>query len=203
MIIYPCGICQNSLDDDKESSILCDLYKFWIHPKYNNLNSIEFQHISGSSDPWFCLKSNRNLLPFGNLNNQDFQVLVSNNIINPLINGSSSVLLKPSSNLAFLFNHFNHLSIESNQSDPDNMISPNYYDINEIIKIKVDSSSLLLFHIITCSLNKNFDDLEYLLKTTNQDFDITAVSESRLKKDLNFTSNINLLNYVIKYADRS
>ena len=56
------------------------------------------------------------------------------------------------------------------------------------------------FHINTCSLNKNFDDREYLIKTANQDFDIEAVSEARLKKDLNFTSNINLLSYVIKYT---
>ena len=67
MIKYPCGICQKSVGDDKESSVLCDLCKSWIHPKCNNLNFIDFQHISDSTNPWFCLKYNCNLLPFGNL----------------------------------------------------------------------------------------------------------------------------------------
>ena len=40
----------------------------------------------------------------------------------------SSVSLKPSSNLALLFNEFNDLSIESNQTDLDNLISSKYDD---------------------------------------------------------------------------
>ena len=67
-------------------------------------------------------------------------------------------------------------------------------------KIEVDPNSLSLFHINSSSLNKNFDDHEYLLKTIDQDFDIIAISESRFKKDLSFTSNINLLNYVIEFT---
>ena len=42
------------------------------------------------------------------------------------------------------------------------------------------------------SLSKNFDDLEYLLKTTNMNFDIIAISETRITKNMNKTSNINL-----------
>ena len=42
-------------------------------------------------------------------------------------------------------------------------------------KLKLNQT-LSLFHLNTCSLNKNFDDLEYLIKTTNQASDIIAVS---------------------------
>ena len=57
-----------------------------------------------------------------------------------------------------------------------------YYDIEEIqtLNIPNKSKSLSMFHINTCSLSKDFDDLEYLLKTTNMNFDIAAVSESRM-----------------------
>ena len=51
-----------------------------------------------------------------------------------------------------------------------------------------------MFHINTCSLSKNFDDLEYLLKTTNMNFDIRAISETRITKNTNKISNINLIN---------
>ena len=57
------------------------------------------------------------------------------------------------------------------------------------------SLSLSLFHINACSLSKNFDDLVYLLKCTKKDFDIFAVSETRISKKTSLTSNINLNNY--------
>ena len=48
-------------------------------------------------------------------------------------------------------------------------------------KIKSNSSSLS--HLSTCSLNKNFDDLECLLKTTYETFDVIAISESTILKN--------------------
>ena len=45
--------------------------------------------------------------------------------------------------------------------------------------IKIERNSLSLFHINSCSLNKNFQDFEYLLKATNKTFDVIAISESK------------------------
>ena len=70
----------------------------------------------------------------------------------------------------------------------------------DIQKIKTEPNSLYLFHLNTCSLNKNFDDLEYLIKTTNQTFSVTAISESIIKSNVNITTNVNLLNYSIEYT---
>ena len=56
-------------------------------------------------------------------------------------------------------------------------------------------NSLTFFNINACSLNKNFDDLEYLLKYTNKSFDITAVSKNRISKKTFLTCNFNLKNY--------
>ena len=60
--------------------------------------------------------------------------------------------------------------------------------------------SLSLFHLNACSLNKNFDDLEYPIKTTNQTFDVIAISESRTKSNMDIKTNINLPNYSIEYT---
>ena len=60
--------------------------------------------------------------------------------------------------------------------------------------------SLSLFHLNACSLNKNFDHLEYLIKTTNQAFDVIAIKESRIKSNVDITININLPNYSIEYT---
>ena len=56
-----------------------------------------------------------------------------------------------------------------------------------------------MFHINVCSLGKNFDDLEYLLKTTNMNFDIIAISET-ITKNANKISNINLNNYAFEFT---
>ena len=59
-----------------------------------------------------------------------------------------------------------------------------YYDLNEIKPLNklITKSSLSLFHLNTCSLSKKFEDLEYLLHSTNPNFDVIAISETRIKK---------------------
>ena len=86
MFSYLRGIFVKTIDDDKESSILCDFCNSWIHPKCNHLNFLDFQCISSSnSDPWLCFKCTSETFSFGNLNNQNFYLLINNNSeMNPL-----------------------------------------------------------------------------------------------------------------------
>ena len=60
------------------------------------------------------------------------------------------------------------------------------------MKIPNKKSSLSLFHIKACSLSKNFEDLEYLLKTTNTSFDIIAISETTILKNTKIVKHINI-----------
>ena len=60
------------------------------------------------------------------------------------------------------------------------------------MKIPNKKSSLSLFHIKACSLSKNFEDLEYLLKTTNTNFDIIAISETTILKNTKIVKHINI-----------
>ena len=57
------------------------------------------------------------------------------------------------------------------------------------MKIPNKDKSLALFHINACSLNKNFNELEHLLSCTNKNFDIVAVSEMRITKNISLTTN--------------
>ena len=56
-------------------------------------------------------------------------------------------------------------------------------------------NALSLFHINTCSLSKNIEELEYLLDKTKIDFDVIGISESRIKKDKSPINSINLKGY--------
>ena len=44
--------------------------------------------------------------------------------------------------------------------------------------------------INSCSLDKSFEGLKYLLKTTNKTFDVIAISQSRILKDIHLSINI-------------
>ena len=115
-------------------------------------------------------------------------------------NDNSILKLNPPPNLKLLFNQFNELTAESNKKSPENFINCRNLDIDEIQKMKIEPNSLSLFHINSCSLNKNFEDLEYLLKATNKTFDIIAISESRILKDTNLSKNINIYNYSVEFT---
>ena len=158
------------IDDDKESSILCEFHNSWIHPKCNQINFLRFQRICGNnSDSWFCFKCTSETFPFGNLNNQNFHSLIHDNselnesFVGKYTNDNSILTLNPPPNLKLLFNQFNELTAESHKKNPENFIISNL-DIDEIQKMKIEPNSLSLFHINSRSLNKNFEDLEYLLK---------------------------------------
>ena len=114
------------------------------------------------------------------------------------MNNTSTLVLKLPANLSQLFNQLNNITENHTNRDPDNVVKCRYYDIEEIqtLNIPNKSKSLSMFHINTCSLSKNFDDLEYLLKTTN--FAIIAVSETRITENINEISNINLNNYAFE-----
>ena len=60
-----------------------------------------------------------------------------------------------------------------------------YYNMDETqpLKIPNKSHSLYMLHIHAYSLSRNFDDLEYLLTTTNMNFDIIAISETSTTKN--------------------
>ena len=100
-------------------------------------------------------------------------------------NDNSMLTLNPPRNLKLLFNQFNKLTAESNKKNLENLINCRNLDIDEIQKMKIEPNLLSLFHINSCTLNKNFEDLEYLLKATYKTFDVIAISESRIIKDTN------------------
>ena len=117
------------------------------------------------------------LFPFGNLNNKKILDLVNNNN-NESKNSISSLILKPPTDLTFPFNQFNNTNPE-NDSDLENVIQSKYLYINEMQQLKIPNkeNSLSFFHINSCLLNKNFEELQSLLQSRNIKFDVVAIAE--------------------------
>ena len=63
-------------------------------------------------------------------------------------------------------------------------------------KYLTKNKSLSLFHINACSLNKNFDDLN----CTKKSFDIIAITETRITKQVSLSNNLNLNNYSFEFT---
>ena len=108
--------------------------------------------------------------------------------------------MKPS-NLELLVNQFKNATPE-NGSDPEKLTSSKYFDIDEMHNIEIPHKNKLfpLFRINACSLNKNFDDLQYLLSCTKKKIDIIAVSETRITRNVSLLNNLNLNNYSFEFT---
>ena len=141
---------------------------------------------------------NTELFPFGTFN----QNINSSNIQNKDIDqdNSSNLVLKTPPNLNSLFN-LNSSQIHDFK-DLENVLTCTYYNLQEdqTMKIPNKKNSLSFFHINACSSSKNFGDLEYLLKTTNTNFDIIAISETKILKNTKIVKNINIANFCYEFT---
>ena len=138
------------------------------------------------------------------MNNQNLLTFIRNNnntvTSSEIKNVNSSLLLKPPPDLALLFNQFNN-AIPENRSDPENVIQSKYHDIDELQQLKIPNqeNSLSLFHIKSCSLNKNFEELQNLLQSKNINFEVIAITETRVPKNVSITQNFVLNNYSFEH----
>ena len=205
-IKFPCKICENNVTNC-DQAIQCDLCDSWVHIKCNDLNYIDYKFLQNSNDPWFCISCCSKIFPFNTVKNKNFisNFYDSNSKSKNIDDKNSSLLLKPSEHLKHLVNQFNNMSSspdDINSDDPENTVSSKYYDIEELQNLKITnkSKSLSLFHVNACSLSKNFDDFQHLLSCTNKNFDIIAVTETRITKNVSITNNLNIKNYSTEFT---
>ena len=204
-LTFPCR-GYNKNDYDKEHAIQCDICNFSVHIKCNNLNYIDYKHLQGNNGLWYCITCSSSIFPFKFLNNKNSASLVisqteANNY--NFVSNNSSLLLNPSQKPINLVNQFNNNTIIDNDNKvTDNFIHSKYFDTDEIQKLKIlnKEKCLSLFHVNTCSLSKNFDELQHLLKITNKNFDVIAITETSIRKDVTITSNLSLNNYSMEFT---
>ena len=160
------------------------------HPKFP---SKEIRGIFKTDESWYCIECCSTISSFNYLSsNKNFLACCTDTDSNirqwkDLGNDhDSSLLLKPS-NSEILVNQFNNTTQE-NGNNPEKIAWSKYYEIDEMHNIEIPHKNkpLSLFRINTCSLNKNFDDLQHLLSCTKNFFDIVAVSETRITKNVFF-----------------
>ena len=68
------------------------------------------------------------------------------------------------------------------------------------LKIPNKEKFLSLFQVNAYSLDKNFKNLKNLLQSTNIHFDIIAITETRIPKNVSVNENIELSNYSFEHT---
>ena len=138
MVVFPCSICNKSVDND---AIFCNFCEHWVHPKCNQLNTLEFNKLveSDDSEAWSCFKCNCILFPFNSDFEQDSLNIPSDSVTKGDLLSNSTL---------FADQHF----------DSPDSLDCKYYDspsFNEMISasnFKSDSSTSF-FHLNINSLN--------------------------------------------------
>ena len=116
------------------------------------MNYIDCQYLNGNDDPWFFLKCNNEIFPFGTLNNKTFNLYKDDsNIQNKDFDKdySCNIVLKPPPSLNSLLKQFNNSSQSHNFKDPENVVKLIYHNLEELQTMKISNkeSALSLFHI--------------------------------------------------------
>ena len=153
MDMSACNTCGKS--DKDRNSIKCNLCPTKLHLKCNYLNYVDCQYIKFSNNTWHCYNRSKDLFPFTTINNFKLYSLFNDRFYCNSDSNELCLTLKPPKNLSHLFNEFNSVSSDINNT-PENVINSNYYDIDQLQTLKefTDKRSRSLFHLNTSSLSK-------------------------------------------------
>ena len=166
------------------SSIKCNLCQTISHLKCNDLNYVDGLYLKNLNISWYCRACCADIFPFTNINNYKLYLSLNNTGKKycETYQKETCLVLKPQKNLSDLFNEFHNFSDQN--KNPDYVSNCKYYDLNEIKLLNElnKKSFLSLFHLNTCFISTNFEDLAYLLDSNNFNFDVIAISKKKKNK---------------------
>ena len=150
-----------------------------MHSKCNNLNDLDYNLPKSKNESWYCILFTSEILPFCTVNS-----------VMSLPKGS---LNKPTVALINLMNQLNNF-IDDEKENELKLPNCKYRDKDYFQKLSRNfkRKTLSLFHMNISSLTKNYDDFNILLNDLNVNFDILAITESRVKKDSSSPVNLHL-----------
>ena len=187
---FPCGICKKAVAVNHKA-LECDLCSSWIHIKCQHLNAKDYkQHQDNPSLEFVCLPCKSDIVPFTDLNNNQFDVLLDKGIN---YHDDENINFAPSGDQKILFEQLNiaikssMIEIESN-SDHDSIEAPTldcrYYNIDEFRKEKFkQEKTFSVFHMNIHSIDLHIEELRTALQLLDFKFDFICISESKILED--------------------
>ena len=174
-IKFPCGVCLKPVANN-HNALCCDSCDKWIHIKCNLLNKYTYKKLQKDNSPWFCINCTKDQLPFHSQSNSNF------------LNGHFTTL----QNITFE-DLLKNLDLE------EDCPSSEYYTPNEFSQVKLNKSNLFI-HLNISSLSYHIDELNLFLSQIKHKPKIIAISESKIRKNKEPLSNINITGYEYEYT---
>ena len=167
----------------------CDICDLWIHRGCNFLSKTDYEYLKQDAYPFFCICCISKHVPFSNLDQTDFKLLNIHglNISTEISDNTDLKFIHAREHLSQLNEHVN-IPKHKVDKDDENDYPPNrcnYFDPAEFCKAKFNpnkSFSILHLNIHSFELHKN--ELEILLSMLDYQFDILAICESKLQKNV-------------------
>ena len=175
-----------------KKGIECVICKHAIHRKCNNLSKKENEFYKNNPEKFYCIKCVATNILFSNLT--DNELFASFKGINTSLNSMQD--FSPSQQK--LFNKLNNLTSQnsgdtvSDNNDDEISINCKYYSIKDFSHSKFNApKSFSILHLNIHSIQLHIEELRLVLKLLEFQFDIIAISESKLQKGLD--PNVNIL----------
>ena len=200
VIQFPCAVCNKAVGTGHRA-IKCDICEKWIHIKCNKLEKNDY--ISFQNNPnkiFYCIKCSADNIPFMSLNDNHFNIAVTNGINCPI---QTELRYEPSPADKQIYNKLNQeinafVSSEDldNDDNVNSIINCKYYSIDEFTsaKFKQDKSFSIL-HLNIHSVELHIDELRITLELLNHKFDLICLSETKIHKDIEPKIDINITGY--------
>ena len=133
-------------------------------------------------------------IPFSQINNKEFiNLLYPKNTLQQL----PQIIKKSNKEIKDLMARFKQVNDLLDPSE--NLTSWDYYDVNDISKLRSNENNLSVIHLNISSLPLRINELKLFLSFFKYRFDIISVSESRITKSNILTTNIDIPGYNIEH----
>ena len=175
---WPCGICHKRVAKN-HNAVCCDVCNQWVHISCNNITRYTYSKLQKEQAPWYCKKCIKNTIPYSKLSDTQLEKLMTGKLLtSPKLTIEKSKIIFPS-------------------DDCENVIKNELYTPESFYKIDADQNSDNLFiHMNISSISYHIDNSTAFMNNCKIKPKVIGLSESRLRKNRQPLSNINLENYV-------
>ena len=185
--LYHCGVCKRKVGV-RNKAVFCDLCQLWNHIKCDGIDDKTYEDLKKSDDDekYYCKLCKEGIFPFQKLSDDVYFTSIIKNID---VNEDLNLRLFPTTSLKTLFTDF------SNQNEENSSINCEYYDVTSQIP-STNNSKHTLFHLNIASLGLHKDELVTSLSLLNFEFDMIAVSETKIKAGNEPIYDLSLAGYI-------
>ena len=199
-IKHLCTICKKHVRKNTKA-IQCDLCDQWTCISCASVSKERYEVLilPENNDPFLCNSCINDALPFSNETDKSFcqTNLLGLNEDNNIENLSFKLSRAEKKSI----NQISNLILETNDPNHQSKSFCDFYSIEDFVKKDFNRNEhFSIFHLNIHSLQFHMHDLEILLDALKFEFDILAISETKLQKNTPPIHDINISKYNIEHT---